>query len=154
MHLREERGEPSDLIEAVSNGRIDSIQTMVEHGNDVYLTDDCQNTLLHFAMRSLELKSMQFLLRKGLSINAQNSNGETPLHLVIGKDKKEGNYSEQEVVAFAIENGSDPNLKDKLGDSALSRARRVKRQDLVLSMQEREEQRVLTPSTAYSNGAL
>lgn len=53
LHVSEEKGEARDLIEAVSKGRMESILTMFEHGNDIYLKDDLSNTLLHYAARNL-----------------------------------------------------------------------------------------------------
>ena len=93
VHVREERGEPMDLVEAIQNGRLESIQTMMDHGNDIYKLDDKENTLLHHAVRNMQLKSLQLLLRKGLNMNAQNKNGETPLHLLMAKEKREGDLS-------------------------------------------------------------
>lgn len=49
FHVKEERGETRDLIEAISKGRMESIQTMFDHGNDIYLKDEISNNLLHYA---------------------------------------------------------------------------------------------------------
>ena len=51
VHVNEERGEIRDLVEAVSKGRMDSIHTMYEHGNDIYYCDEGQNSLVHIASK-------------------------------------------------------------------------------------------------------
>jgi hypothetical protein len=35
-HIREERGEYADLLEAVTKGRNSDIKTMYDHGNDIF----------------------------------------------------------------------------------------------------------------------
>ena len=62
VHVREERGEPNDLIEAIANGRLESIQTMLDHGNDIYRLDERDSSLMHHAVKNLQLKSIQLLL--------------------------------------------------------------------------------------------
>lgn len=55
VHVNEERGEPRDLVEAISKGRMESIHTMYEHGNDIYYVDEFQNNLVHIATKCCQI---------------------------------------------------------------------------------------------------
>ena len=137
-----------DLIEAVSKGRMDSVHAMVDHGNDVFAMSE-GSTLMHFAVKHQQLGAMEFLLKKGLDLNSKNANGETPLHLFVTSDTDEPRSLE--MAEALIGRGADPFVKDKLGDTPMSRAQRLKKKALVQVLQSTNQvARVSTPSTAMS----
>ena len=62
--------------------------------------DPC-TTLLHFASNTSNLRLIRLLIQEGGDVNAQDEDGETPLHWAMATD---GNY---EVARLLIENGAD-----------------------------------------------
>jgi ankyrin repeat protein len=65
------------------------------------------DTCLHMAALQGNLRAVQLLVQAGLNINDQGQMGYTPLHYA----------STPEVVAFLLQNGSDPSIKNKFGRS-------------------------------------
>lgn len=85
-HIEEERGNYSDLLEAVTNAKNEDIKTMYEHGNDIFAldnTDTSENTLLHVAVRNMHKETAELLLDLGIDVNSKNKNNETPLHIAV-----------------------------------------------------------------------
>lgn len=85
-HIEDERGDYPDLLEAVTNGKNSDIQTMYEHGNDIFAldsTDSSNNTLLHVAVRNMHRDTVELLIKLGIDVNAKNKNNETPLHHAV-----------------------------------------------------------------------
>lgn len=125
VHLREEKGDSNDMMEAVTNERIESLTTMVEHGNDLYFEDESGNTLVHMAAKAHKVASLQFLLSRGLDVNKQNSNGQTPMHFLVVKEETGDKFELLQTCEFMVEKGADAFIKDKLGDSAVTKAQRL-----------------------------
>lgn len=88
------------LHRAASNGKAEVIDALLESGaflempsSTVYFVGDKSFkglTTLHIAAVRHHVGSMVALLRKGANINAKNSNGLTPLHLVCTTSAKDG----------------------------------------------------------------
>ncbi len=82
--------------------------------NDIDLTDSDGNTPLHIAViNSTSNEILQYLLDVGYSPDRRNSEGKTPLLLAAQKNATE-------YVEYFLQTGSDPFIKDNLGESALS----------------------------------
>ncbi len=71
------------------------------------------NTHLHRAiMESAKLFVIEFLVKRGVDINARNEAGETALILAAW-------YGRDELVGILLKKGADPNVKTRKGLSAL-----------------------------------
>ncbi len=117
-----------DLVEAVQHGRMDSVVTMFEHGNDIFINHNGVS-LVHIAAKHHQLACLEFLIKRGLDINLKNDNGETPLHIFVTTDT--ANSEAREVAEFLVNHGADPFIKDKLGDTPMSRTQRMKKKDQI-----------------------
>lgn len=148
-HIEDERGDYPDLLEAVTNGKNSDIQTMYEHGNDIFAldsTDSSNNTLLHVAVRNMHRDTVELLIKLGIDVNAKNKNNETPLHHAVAlKDQDKA----VEIVDLMLWKGADPYLKDKLGDTPAAKAKRLGKSNIVLLFSSAGDERVMTPSMAF-----
>jgi ankyrin repeat protein len=97
------------FFKALKNGSIESANELIEQGCDVHkLTDLEQWTYLHKMLTSPSfniedssiLKSIQFLLDKGLDVNAIDSYGNTPLLYAVRQRNVDG-------IRLLLENGAD-----------------------------------------------
>uniref|UniRef100_A0A7S3JEP2 Uncharacterized protein n=1 Tax=Euplotes harpa TaxID=151035 RepID=A0A7S3JEP2_9SPIT len=146
-HIEEERGTFSDLVEAVAKNKMSDVETMYEHGNDIFAVDTVDlsnNTLLHIAVSNASKEAAEFLVTHGIDVNVTNANNETALHHAIAiKDKSKA----VEVIQMMLLRGADPHLKDKLGDTPIEKAKRLGKSDILFLFVERDESRVSTPSS-------
>lgn len=102
--------------------RTDSIDVDVENAD--------KNRPLHYFCQSFKSPNcsepFQLFLEKGCNVNAQNNNGEAPLHKAIFN-----NSVRLLMVDMLLKNGANVNLTNSLGESALHYAVRLGRDDLV-----------------------
>jgi ankyrin repeat protein len=98
------------LITATKEGKIDiCLDLLLQPQSNVNCVDKEGNTLLHLVS---ECKIAQFFLRAGADVNKENKLKETPLIMQV----QCGNY---EMVSFLLQHGAQPNMTDKLGNTAL-----------------------------------
>lgn len=99
-------------------------------GIDVDVENADKNRPLHYFCQSFKSPNcsepFQLFLEKGCNVNAQNNNGETPLHKAIFN-----NSVRLLMVDMLLKNGANVNLTNSLGESALHYAVRLGRDDLV-----------------------
>jgi ankyrin repeat protein len=107
---------------------------MVCHGLDLNSTKDFPNaeTLLHLAVRIGTVEAMKFILGFQVELDIQNKYGETPLHLCCGQTPK------PDLARMLIIAGASTSLKNALGDTPISLAKRCGHQELVLLLQSSE----------------
>ena len=99
---------------AATYGRHSVIQNLIEAGANIYTQDKLGNTALHYAARS-NLETVRLLIKLGLDVNHENSDGETPLfQAALGKDP--------EIVNLLVETGADVNAANYEGVTALMMA--------------------------------
>lgn len=148
-HIQEERGEYQDLLEAVVKGKNSDIQTMYEHGNDIFATDQSDssdNTLLHLAVKNGRKATVELLLKYGIDINSLNKSHETPLHHAVSiKDENDA----MEIVELMLLKGANPTQKDKLGDTPLEKCKRLGKSSLVMLFLSDSDERIPTPSMNF-----
>lgn len=66
--------------------QINSLHLLLTCGLSIYLTDDDDNTALHYAARKGDYEVACLLLQHGADANAKNTSGETALHITIEHD--------------------------------------------------------------------
>lgn len=92
----------AEIVQCVSEGSVDGVQRLISVGKatsrDITMHG---TTLLHIASSTSNLRLVRLLIEEGGDVNAQDEDGETPLHWAM---VREGNY---EVARLLIENGAD-----------------------------------------------
>lgn len=111
----EEVGSP--LIDAAFGGKLDVVEHLVQEGADVNAPGKKQGgwTALHFAASANHREIAKCLIEHGANINAQGSDGESPL----GRAAVHGDL---EMVTYLVENGANVNLVNDLGWTPLRHA--------------------------------
>ena len=92
----------AEIVQRVKEGSIDTVQRLLGAGKatskDIMIHG---TTLLHLASRTRNLQLIRLLILEGGDVNAQDEDGETPLHWAMAR---EGNYH---VARLLIESGAD-----------------------------------------------
>ena len=114
------------LREVCHYGHADVVRLLQQHGADINTVDDESNTLLHYAcgqaanegdtLPGLEKKRQLLiwqLLEAGLSLNARNKDGNTPLHLAA-------QHQAYEVIPLLLAAGADHQAKNEEGRTPVS----------------------------------
>lgn len=115
-HIESSKGTAEDIIKAVNQGDIQRLISMEKHGQDLiaFLNEtDSSNTLLHYAVKANNKDITELMLMRGALVNAQNAFGEIPLHYCAGQ------YKNVELAKLLFFKGSNPYMKNTLGDSPL-----------------------------------
>ena len=125
MYILETHGNPERMMKA--------FRLLVESGADLSFTDRNGCNVLFYAANKANLECLQYLLnQKGLSINAQDDDGNNLLLSALTYyDKKRSlsefdyNYQEEEksVIRYLCESGADVNCANKSGEVPLMMAR-------------------------------
>lgn len=106
------------LVKAIEKKDLPAIEWAVEHGADVMgrvSSGDSVTTLLHLACNNFREDVTDYLLRKGVPLDARNSAGETVLHLAARQlDTKRTEY--------LLKKGADPLATSYAGTSVLDEA--------------------------------
>ncbi|MDX8381941.1 MAG: ankyrin repeat domain-containing protein [Ghiorsea sp.] len=89
-------------FEAAKSGGIATLKSLLT--DNVDMQDEKQNTALHLATKLKQYDTMRFIITHGASLNIQNNELSTPLHL-CGKDI--------DAIRILLEAGADPNLLNK-----------------------------------------
>ena len=111
--VRMQLAKNKEFLDAADSGDLEGVKRALATGADLYATDCSANTAMHNAVVYGEKKDLiQFLIEKGLDINAQNIEGYTALHEYIEPGKSE-------IISFLLEHGADVNVQNNHGQSAL-----------------------------------
>ncbi|XP_063538578.1 ankyrin-1-like [Cydia strobilella] len=130
---------------ASTQGRVEVIQLLIDHGAMIDVQDFDGDTPLHDAALASKLKSVTALLHAGADLAIKNETGYTPFHLAcfkggfdiikvmlpfvddINEVTDNGDTpviiactgNNENIVQFLLDNGADPHIKNKDGFSAL-----------------------------------
>eukprot|EP00291_Cryptomonas_curvata_P009430 CAMPEP_0172200544 /NCGR_PEP_ID=MMETSP1050-20130122/29399_1 /TAXON_ID=233186 /ORGANISM="Cryptomonas curvata, Strain CCAP979/52" /LENGTH=245 /DNA_ID=CAMNT_0012877883 /DNA_START=112 /DNA_END=845 /DNA_ORIENTATION=+ len=107
----------------------DALNKVLKKGNtmDERFREEMEIKLFHLAV-SGDLDRMRQLVENGISVNAVDYNGRSPLHLAADRGFTE-------VVEYLLSNSATPDLKDNRGDSAVTLASKANHADTVLVLQ-------------------
>lgn len=118
------------LKRAVSAGRLDVVQLLLDQSAEINGSDDDGETALIHASRLLRWDIVQLLLAKGADVACKTLGKRTALHRVVDTaafqnpeydDRGEENFRvAMQIVKALVENGADVNAVTKYGDTPLS----------------------------------
>jgi ankyrin repeat protein len=82
---------------------------------------------LHVFMSVSRLDLVEYFLKRGVSPDARDGNGSTPLHIVFDANTTSSSpiYDKIASVRMMLDAGADPNARDAWGETPLMRAARV-----------------------------
>jgi len=120
---------------AIRKGHGHVIQTLIDYGANVNVTDTQGRTPLHLAVSALEechtfdecrfcFDMIRFLIERGAVVNVADENGASPLHLAA-------ELGNEDVVSLLIENGACVDASDNEGETPIFGAIRAQRTDVV-----------------------
>jgi len=120
---------------AIRKGHGPVIQTLIDCGANVNVTDTQGRTPLHLAVSALEechtfdecrfcFDMIRFLIERGAVVNVADENGTSPLHLAA-------ELGNEDVVSLLIENGACVDAQDNEGETPVFGAIRAQRTDVV-----------------------
>ncbi|XP_026161374.1 CARD- and ANK-domain containing inflammasome adapter protein [Mastacembelus armatus] len=104
----------SALHLAVHSGSVPIVETLLEKGLDPNITGPKDRTPLHLAAQCNRPEIVDLLLKAGAQVNVKplTQDGLTPLHLA-------SQHGHADTVIRLLKNKADPEVKDKLGRTAL-----------------------------------
>jgi hypothetical protein len=111
------------LHDAVRNGDIAQVQSLLSKGTDVNLKNRMSWTPLHTAVQNRRKEIVELLVSKGANLNATNNRQQTPLYVAV-------NTSQKEIVELLISKGADVNIMSG-GDNALTIAQKRRNTEIV-----------------------
>ncbi|WP_353287418.1 ankyrin repeat domain-containing protein [Wolbachia endosymbiont (group B) of Gerris lacustris] len=92
---------------AISRGRMELAEYLIDKGADINRQDNIGRTFLHKAAEGGNLAAVKFLVEKGARLDVLDEWNDTPLHLAANVEVNKGHT---EVVDYLIKNGADINL--------------------------------------------
>lgn len=111
-------GQMTALHEAVLQGNVAAIKTLLDAGADVNAKNEKNRTPLHVAAQRTRVAAIEALLAGGAEIHAKDQYGETPLHSAVVNEIGTCGGS-PDAVRLLLNAGADLNAMDKAGRTPL-----------------------------------
>ncbi|MFT4313583.1 MAG: ankyrin repeat domain-containing protein [Wolbachia pipientis] len=92
---------------AISLGRMELAEYLIDKGADINRQDNIGRTFLHKAAEGGNLAAVKFLVEKGARLDVLDKWNDTPLHVAANVKVNKGHI---EVVDYLVKNGADINL--------------------------------------------
>jgi ankyrin repeat protein len=89
VRLRDNQGN-TPLHKAVTFGRSDFAERLIERGLKIDATNKVGATALHYAVRSANLSMVNFLVERGAKIGVRDAKGSTPTEVAQAMSEQEG----------------------------------------------------------------
>jgi ankyrin repeat protein len=133
---------------ACFNGRTGNAERLLAHGANVNARDVDGRTALGFSMRMRKPETIRLLLARGADPNlACISDGTTPLMLAIGKEQFGGpmgdwafSQDHLAIVVDLLKSGANVDAGDKSGETALMKAARTGKVEIITALLDRGAQ--------------
>jgi len=97
----------------ITRGNLELLDFFMSLHVHIFVVDNDKRTMLHHTALNPNENSLaitEFLVERGLEVNAQDSDGNTPLHLALSP-------FQQDVAKYLINSGADPEIKNWKGMS-------------------------------------
>jgi ankyrin repeat protein len=117
----------SPLHSAIYRGNLEMVQKLIEYGADINAQDEQGQSLIYDLVRptpwEVDFAMVQFLLDRGVNVNAPTKAGSTPLHIAAS-------CGPMTVVRTLLEHGANVDAKDDCGNTPLHYAKEKQRHDI------------------------
>jgi hypothetical protein len=110
------QNEARTLHQAIVDGDIDKVKSLIAKGTDINVTNMLGGTPLHTAISKKQQAIAEFLISKGPDLNARDKQGRTPLFLAVETDQKD-------IINLLLAKNVDVNVIARGGQNALSLAK-------------------------------
>lgn len=110
--VKTEGKQTKTLYEAVTDGNVELVKSLISSGADVNTPNIWGWTPLYIASGTGKKDIVNLLIAKGADVNAPNKQGETPLHFAVKNGQKD-------IAELLIDHGADMNVKNNSGQSPL-----------------------------------
>lgn len=120
----------SPLHIAVTRGRLDLVNILLEYGADIGAVDQYGQSPLHLAVRTGHVNIVENLLQRGANIDAVDRNGATPLLLAV-------QHRYVNLVSILLNYRANFNLANTSQLAALKLAKRKKFTDIIKLFQDK-----------------
>ncbi|MDB5848421.1 MAG: hypothetical protein JWP29_2173 [Rhodoferax sp.] len=122
MSIDENWFENERLHRAAAEGNLEEMGKLLMAGYGIDIFDELGLAPLHYAVQNGCYGAAQWLIAQGANVNGndEESIGETPLALAVGRDNPE-------MVELLLKHGADPDITGWMANTARDRA--VRRQD-------------------------
>jgi ankyrin repeat protein len=105
------------LINYIYYGTLEAIEFLLDCGLDTEATDSTGRTALFAAVLSGNIRKVEMLLDRGAYVNATDRFGWTALMIT-----SDNNYEMNNIYKLLLERGTNPNIQNSMGQTALFRA--------------------------------
>jgi ankyrin repeat protein len=109
--------ESTPLLDAVACGKVEMVQFLLEKGADIWITDECDLNVLHWAISEGNLITAILLLNRQLALaNKAKFNGFAPAHMLAGQ------ANSVELAQMLLSFSTNLDKADDYGDTPLHRS--------------------------------